>query len=203
MTTDPLPFTIEESIDGMKIHIQGKNRWGLFSLMALPLILITLFVIAFTIAFVAYCFYGIGLFIFGGQTDPETGKILLAAPLVLIVLVGVGIGLYGRWCQALALIPGHETLEFDAHGLTIKRTNLIHITRHIPAGEILGICHSGLFLRGFLAGSSNLASLFKNNLWVWRNGKYHYLPISICLYMDSADANPILSRIHARYPAYR
>jgi len=202
-TNSNCQYTIEESKTGLKIHIQGMNRLGIFILVALPLSIFTLLALTFLFVLIGYCFYVIGLFIFEGQADPETGKILIMTPLAFIVLAAVGFGLYLRWRQALALITRHEVLEFDANSLTIKRSNLIHTTRHIPSCEILGVCHSGIFMRGILAGSSNLASLFKTDLWVWRNGKYRYLPISICLYMDSSDANTILSRILARYPAYQ
>jgi hypothetical protein len=194
--------SIEETPTGIKILIPGKMHGLVFIISTLPYFMGTLMMITLAIVLLGFGFWTLGLFVFQGQIHPEAGMILITIPLALVILAAVGFGLYLHWHRVLSLFPGREELEFNDLGLTIKVTYGIHATRHIPAEDILGICHSGLFLRGYLAGSTALASNFKNGLWVWRNGKFNLFPTLICLNLDSTDANQILSRILDRYPRY-
>jgi hypothetical protein len=205
MTTNPdnSPFTLEESVNFINVHIQGKNRWGLFIISALPLVVFTPLMIAFIVLCVGMVISGFGELIFKGQTDPESLWPVLWSPVILLALAGVTFGLYTRWHAALALIPGHEVLEIDERSLSITRSYPFRHTRRIPAGEILGICHSGLFLRGPLARTTWLVTPFSNGLWVWRTGRFGFIPITICTGLHSVRANTILGRIHDRYPQYK
>lgn len=197
------PFTIEESVNGISVHIRGRDRWAYFIFSAFPLVLATPIVIAFVGIMVWMVFGGIGEFIFKGQTDPETVKMLILLPVILLIAAGIAFGLYLRWNSVLVLIPGREVLELDEQSLTITRSIPFRHTRRIPAGKILGICHSGLFLRGPLAGATWLAIPIRNGLWIWRTGKFSFFPITICSGLTSVRANTILGRIHDRYPRYR
>lgn len=201
--TDGSLFTFEESINGITVHIRGKDRWGLFIFSAFPLVLVTPLVIAFILMMVWMVFGGIGELIFQDQTDPETVKMLILLPVILLVTAGVSLGLYLRWHNALDLIPGKEVLEIDEESLTITRSIPFHHTHRIRADEILGICHSGLFLRGPLSGSIALTTFYKSGLWVWRGGKFGFFPTTICTGLDSTRANTVLAGIHDRYPRYR
>lgn len=205
VTTSPdaAPFTIEESINGISVHIHGRNRWVYFLFSAFPPLLGTLVLIAFLGLFGWMAFKVPGELISRGRIDPEIVKSLILFPVALLVMAVVAFSLYINWHNALALIPGQEVLEISEQFLSITRSIPFRHTRRIPAGEILGICHSGLFLRGPLAGSTALATPFRNGLWVWRTGRFGFLPITICSGLTSVRANTILGSIHDRYPRYR
>jgi hypothetical protein len=166
------------------------------------MILFAPLVIVFLIIVIFFPFYVLWSSLSQGQFDPETIEILPFWPVGLILAAGVALGFYLRLRNALNLIPGREALEIDERSLAITRFIPFRHTRRIRADEILGICHSGLFLRGPLAGSTALASLFSNGLWVWRTGRFGFIPITICNGLHSVRANTVLAAIHERYPQY-